>query len=692
VTFKAFLFRGAAASAVALSAALACAAPAVAQDGTSAEASAENRTYLPAEFARFAPQSALDMLNQVPGFVIRQATVERGLGQATGNVLLNGQRISNKSDDIVAQLRRIPAANVVRIEIRDGATLGIPGLSGQVANVVSKAGGLKGQWSYRPEFRQYFTDPLLTRFDVSVSGERGPVEFTFGIENQASRSGAGGDTLIYDADGDLIDTRLDEWTGNFDQPRASARFVYDGPGDSVGNLNLSYRDFDYEYREDGFRTGPGKPDRERDVTEVEEGHDYEIGGDYQFDLWSGQLKLIGLDRYNEAHYEVDVIVDYADATPTAGERVTQDSEESERILRGEYQWKQGVADWEISAEAAFNALDSVTRLFELQPGGGFTEVAFPNGTARVEESRYETGVSYGRPLSDTLSFQLALGAEYSELSQIGGNGQTRTFWRPKGQLTAVWQADPRTTVNFRLQRKVGQLNFSDFLASVNLNNGTTNQGNPDLVPPQSWEAEVEGARSWGKWGNATLRVYGHLVDDIVDYVPIGATGESIGNLDQATRYGIEWRGTTNLDPAGIRGLRIDTRVWLQSTSVEDPLTGKKRAISGALQQFASINARWDVPETDWAFGGGLSHQRSAPVYRLTEVSRQWEIPLGGNLFVEHKNFHGLTLRASVNNLFYGESYMDRTVHDGRRTDPVSFVEIRDRTIGPIFSFEIRGKF
>lgn len=85
-----------------------------------------DRTFEAAEFARFAPQTALHMLNQVPGFTIRQASVERGLGQATGNVLLNGQRISNKSDDILAQLRRIPAESVFRIEMRDGATLGIP--------------------------------------------------------------------------------------------------------------------------------------------------------------------------------------------------------------------------------------------------------------------------------------------------------------------------------------------------------------------------------------------------------------------------------------------------------------------------------------------------------------------------------------------------------------------------------------
>ena len=58
---------------------------------------AEKRVYTPADFARFAPKTAYDMLAQVPSFTIRSADTERGLGQASENVLINGQRIANKS-------------------------------------------------------------------------------------------------------------------------------------------------------------------------------------------------------------------------------------------------------------------------------------------------------------------------------------------------------------------------------------------------------------------------------------------------------------------------------------------------------------------------------------------------------------------------------------------------------------------
>ncbi|MEM9312685.1 MAG: TonB-dependent receptor plug domain-containing protein, partial [Pseudomonadota bacterium] len=66
------------------------------------------RSYTPEDFARFAPRSALDMAQQVPGFSIREGEGARGLGQADTNVLINGRRISGKSNGPVAALQRIP--------------------------------------------------------------------------------------------------------------------------------------------------------------------------------------------------------------------------------------------------------------------------------------------------------------------------------------------------------------------------------------------------------------------------------------------------------------------------------------------------------------------------------------------------------------------------------------------------------
>ena len=98
-------------------AALGAVAPLRAQVPASTGSAATKRVYTPADFARFAPKTAYDMLVQVPSFTIRSASSERGLGQASENVLINGQRIANKSGGAVDQLQQVSANSVDRIEI-----------------------------------------------------------------------------------------------------------------------------------------------------------------------------------------------------------------------------------------------------------------------------------------------------------------------------------------------------------------------------------------------------------------------------------------------------------------------------------------------------------------------------------------------------------------------------------------------
>jgi outer membrane receptor for ferrienterochelin and colicins len=668
----------------------------IAGPGTVAQtnsAAATGRTYVPADFAQFAPRSAYDMLTRVPGFSIREEDLtERGLGQARGNVLINSQRISAKSNDVLTELSRIPAQNVQRIEIVDAATLDVPGLTGQVANVIVRSTGISGQYAYRPEFRAYHTDPLFTRFEVSASGVAGPVEYTLGLDNMASRSGAGGPTRIYDPAGNVTEDRDETWRSNYEQPRLSGRFVYDGPGTAIGNLSVSYRRVIYDYLETGTRVLHGSAaDEERRVTVDEGGHNYEVGADYELAAGIGRLKLIAVNRFTHAPTETNVFTRFTDGTPETASRYTGAGDDTERIGRAEYRWTNRGAEWQLSAEAAFNSLDNTSRLFELADGR-YEERALSGATARVSEDRYEVMGSYGRPVSRTVTMKVSAGGEYSQLSQPDSAIQTRTFQRPKGELSAAWQPRPGTDLNFKLARRVGQLDFYDFLASVDLRDDIETAANPDLVPQQSWELDLEGVRNLGRYGTTTVRLYGQLIDDIIDYIPIGETGEAPGNLDRATVYGIEAKSTVNLDPFGWRGARLDAYAQVQDSEVEDPLTGEKRPISETLMRAGTIALRHDVPGSDWAWGGSAIYEYYSKNYRLTEVGRLWEGPVWGDLYLENKNVYGLTVRGGVYNLLAADSMWDRTVHAGRRTDPVDYIEKRDRTIGPIFSFSIRGKF
>ena len=63
-----------------------------------------------------------------------------------------------------------------------------------------------------------------------------------------------------------------------------------------------------------------------------------------------------------------------------------------------------------------------------------------------------------------------------------------------------------------------------------------------------------------------------------------------------------------------------------------------------------------------------------------------------SLFVERKDWHGVTVRLTASNLLDARSKWNRTVYEGRRTGPVDFMQTTDRLIGPIFQLSLSGKF
>ncbi len=651
------------------------------------------QVYTPADFVRYAPKNAYDMLNQVPGFTIRDSEQLRGLGQATGNVLFNGQRPSSKSDTLETLLTRIPADNVERIEILDGATLDIPGLSGQVANIVFKADSFSGQFSWKPEFRAHYTDPLFTRGDVSVSGRSGAIEYEVGLNNdESARSGAGGGTLIYDAAGAVTERRFEIWNTHYDTPKLSGKVTWDGPGTSVGHINAHYQRIYDRYDEIGERAGPGLPDRSRIFRERNDSWNYELGGDYEFALGPGRLKAIGIRRFSHEPYLQEAITRFADGSADIGDRFTQTGDLGETIARGEYSWKMLGGDWQLSGEAAFNTLENVAGLFTLDPTGEFVEIPFPEGSGGVSEDRYEGLLSFGRKLTPTLSFQLVGGAEHSTIAQTGSNGLTRSFFRPKGSLSLAWTPSDDFDVALKIRRRVLQLSFYDFLARAFLNDGNANSGNNDLRPQQDWSYEAEINKKFGPWGSTQLRLIYRDVEDYVDIIPVG-DGESVGNIAKSRAAAVVWTSTINLDPAGLNGVKLDTSVLYQGSRLRDPFTGESRQWSGFTDTEASIALRHDIPDSDWAWGGAADYSHNQPNYRSNQVDRIWEGPSFASVFIENKDVFGLTVRAQVGNILNARSRRHRIVYGGLRGEtPITSIEERDRLIGPIFSFSVRGKF
>ena len=692
---------------------------AAAQEATPvAQTVSQAQVYEPAYFARFAPKTAADMVGNIPGFNINSNdndNDERGFGQAKQNILINGRRVSGKSNDAATALGRISADSVVRIEIVDGATLNIPGLSGQVANVIAHVDGFSGNWEVVPEFRENL-QPSWFRGSLSANGKtEDGWSWSAALDLAEFHNGHDGTGIVRDGSGDLLDMRREGFNGAGEEPNLAATVTYEATDGAIANVNLALRSLNFVGREDSFRNPVNSDPLYRYVGIGEDELGGEIGADYEFDLGPGRLKLIALHRYEEGD-DLVTVESYDDGgayIADTGQRVIEHSEEGESIVRGEYGFSAFGGDLQIAAEGAFNFLDLATDFGERQFDGSYDLAALPEGTARVEERRAETNVSYSRKLNDAWSLQSSIGVEYSELSQTGAGGLTREFVRPKGFLALVWKIDDTLDISFKGERKVGQLDFGDFLSSVDIQNNNSLSGNVELVPEQSWILSSELNKSLGPWGALKLAGEYHRIEDVVDLVPINEfgqpvsdmadiRGEGVGNIDDAWASSITLSGTIKFDELGAKGLQTEFSWRYRNSEVDDPLTGEPRQISNYPKITANVALRWDIPGTPWALVGGLEEYQNYANYRLGEISREWNAPSINFFSIENKDVFGMKVRLQAVNLNDTSENFKRDVYQSAdpndpdsprlRTNPLDFTDEQHRTFGPIVRLWVSGTF
>lgn len=659
-----------------------------------AESSADMRIFTPEDFARFAPKTAYDMLGQIPGFTIRTADTSRGLGQATENILINGLRITDKSGGAATQLQKVPAGDVLRIEIRSAASLGIPGLTGQVASVILRADRkASGNFSWSPRWRTRYARPGWFAGSVSYSGKTGDLGYTLSLENQGGRGGAGGsDYYILGPDGTVIETRDITLWSNFDQARASVILNYGGSGPVQANLNLVYNPYWKPSDNTQRRMPVGGIDNRWDNYGSLDGLSYDLGGDVSFQLGRGRLKLIGLYRNDHAPAIYDQRTTYDNGDPETGTLYARDARGSETIGRAEYSWKAGRGDWTISLERAFNRFAQASTLAALAPDGSYSDIPYPQGSGIVGETRYEGLVSLSRPLGPKLDLQLAAGAEYSTLGHLDFAALTHTYFRPKGSVSLAWQPTESWDASLKLERRVGQISFSDFLGNTDLTNNHAIEANPDLVPPQAWELTGEVGRNLGSWGKVRFKFYHQWIEDIVDRIPIGPTGDAVGNLPRATRSGVESTSTFQFDPIGWKGAKLDVRLGMERSRVRDPLDDLRRPISNTRDRWAHLSLRQDIAGTQFAWGAALDVDHFVPIWYPGETDQAWEGPYVST-FIEAKDVGGLDIRLTVFNLTDGLYHFDRVVSQGRRGEtPVLFAERQRLHVGQIFTLLVKGTF
>ena len=106
----------------------------------------------------------------------------------------------------------------------------------------------------------------------------------------------------------------------------------------------------------------------------------------------------------------------------------------------------------------------------------------------------------------------------------------------------------------------------------------------------------------------------------------------------------------------------------------------------------SVDYRQDFQAARFAWGWVMRTRAERPLYKVNEL----DVSDDGyefNVFAETTRWLGLKTRIVAENIFDMVETRDRTVFTGERDlSPVSFRELRDRTVGFKVSFELSGSF
>lgn len=660
--------------------------PALTQDMPDADGSV-SKIYKPEFFSVFQPQNAQNMVERLPGFTLQGGGNGRGFGQANLNILINGQRPSSKSTSANEILSRIATESVVHIEILDGASLDIPGLSGQVANIVTRTDKVTGNWEYAARFEQG-TEPQILEGKISVSGSKGNLDYVASFESDHFTFSENGIEQFSDANGVQFENRIEQI--NYEQvaPSVGLNLTWKIKPEHIANLNLNYSGFqnqNFDARETLTATTPDSREGQTIFSDGENEINYEIGGDYSFPVSKGNLKLIGLHRYEDSEF-LDTYREFILGQDPFSSRFTRQAIEGEYIARSEYNWKPGdTQDWQISLEGAFNVLDDTTA-FENN-----TTIFAPQNV-RVEEKRTEGFLTHSWAVSPAFNIQSALGAEYSRLDVTTSDDPAREFMRPKGSIALSYDLSPRYTLRSKIEREVGQLNFFDFVSSVSLTENTENGGNTKIVPTQFWNAEIEFERKDDKVLSGSIEAAIRLIEDPIDRIPLLGGGEGPGNLDTAVEYSAHGNGTWLLDHMGLNGMRLELDGGVHLMEIDDPVTGKTRAFNGETIWHINGTLTHDIPNTPYAWSLYLEKNQESKFFRLDQSFDNQLLRPFSSLGFTHKDLLGMRVSVIFQNLFDYKNNRTRQFFNGDRNGARLGQEFRSRQRGRRVSLTLADTF
>lgn len=671
--------------------AIALAAPAMAQEPPVVATVADREgviSYTPADFAASRPNTALDMIQRLPGFTFDGGEQVRGFAGAAGNVLIDGQRPTIKTDSLADTLGRITISQVERIEVIRGSVPGID-MQGQtvVANVIRKKTDTFQQVFGARSFLFAKTGKTIPGWNYQATRRIGDHQFEFGLSRGVSMD---------DSVGTGWRTTVDPDTGNLDLYENSRtegdglshaiRGNYKGP-QLGGTLSLNGLVSADEFKNEQRFIAPVVSDKSYVSRSANKRG--ELGVNYVTKL-TPELEWETLGLFKLANGTLDatgVVANLATGAPASSQLFQVEAEAGERIGRSVLRYKMSPElSFEGGGEVAYNYRDQQVAL-----NVNGAPITLDSSDVMVEELRGEAfGQASWRP-SKEWSFEAGIRIERSKIEQSGDIQKSRSFTYPKPRLLASWSPSETDQLRLRIEREIGQLDFQQFASEVDLNSGLQSSGNSDLEPSKSWVYEAAYEKRFWEGAAAVLTLRHEDVSDVSDLYPrrvqVDTDNDGVletifvegpGNIGDGKNDLVQFTLTLPLAKLGLEGgeLKVDT-MW-QNSEVTDPLTGEKRRFSDQRPEKLNVNFRQDLPELNLTFGLGWFGGWRESYYQGTAIENL-KLRDFFNSFVEWKPDPGFTLRAELNNFDAYSFNIERRVYGGPRdVNPLSYIETERR--------------
>jgi len=637
--------------------------------------------FTPDFFASQRPNTAMDMVDRIPGFEVNDGDGSRGFEGAVGNVLINGSRPASKNDTGSNVLSRTTAAQVEHIELVRG---GAPGIDMQgysvVVNVI-----LKHQSS-----RESVVTWNGTFFEGGHDIQGGNYQFTahegdrtWGVTLSdgmgMSDSNGRGVVVRRDANGNVI--RTEDYFSDSYGGGDAIRGNYAGPL-MGGKIDVTARYGINDFHDINLQTSPTT---RRESLYDEDGKSGELGVVYTRPI-SQRLNME--TRFIHQFENFDNLSSYrsrVNAVDDPEQRFAATGESSETILRSLVRFEKSTAlTFETGGEVAFNRLQT-DQAFTV----GGVDVPLPSASVTVEEIRGEGfGKGTWRIRSD-LTLEGGLRLEGSTIRQSGDANQEKSFFFAKPRLLATWTPMANTQVRLRFEREVGQLNFGDFAASADLDQGNVQGGNVDLVPEKRWVSElIYERRFWGD-GIFSLGLRHDRIVDAIDIIPLNGGLSAVGNIGDGTLDQAVVNFVLPLDHLGVSGGQLSFKNTWNHTRVTDPTTGDSRPISGVRPSQPVISFQQDLPRWKLQYGADWITELNQVSYNPDQTSG-FRGAHYYQLWAEYKPTPTLALRAQVT--LWNDFETERTVYADRITRPISFIESRYIDPRTFWSLRLRKTF